>query len=136
MRAFINNLGNSLIPRLLGSPLHFLVSGHVMLVTFTGRKSGKVYTTPVEYCRDNERVVFFTQRGRVWWKNLQDGASVTVRIAGRDLTGRAQAITDERVIQTAFASMHPHAKINPEQIVMVQIRLSTVAERYTALAAS
>ncbi len=133
MRDFINSLGNSIIPRLLRSPLHFLVSGQVMLVTFTGRKSGKVYTTPVEYCRDNERVVFFTQRGRAWWKNLRDDAAVTVRIEGRDLTGRAHAITDEDVIRSAFANLHPRARINPAEMVMVQIRLSPVAERYTAL---
>ncbi len=135
MRAFINNLGNDFVPRLLRSPLHFLASGHMMLVTFTGHKSGKVYTTPVEYCRDNERVIFFTQRGRVWWKNLRDGAAVTVRIAGRDLPGQAQTITDEDAIRTAFACMHGRVKVNPAEIVLVQITLSKAAERY-ALASS
>ncbi len=135
MRAFINSLGNSIVPWLLRSPLHFLASGQMMLVTFTGRKSGKVYTTPVEYCRDNERVIFFTQRGRVWWKNLRDGAAVTVRIAGRDLTGQAQAITDDETIRHAFAHMHPKMKVDPSTMVMVQIRLSKAAERY-ALASS
>ena len=135
MRAFINSLGNSFVPRLLRSPLHFFISGRMMLVTFTGHKSGKSYTTPVEYCRDNERVIFFTQRERVWWKNLRGGAAVTVRIAGRDLTGQAQAITDDEAIRTAFACMHPRATINPAEIVMVEIRLSKATERY-ALASS
>jgi len=32
---------------LLRSPLHALVSKSTLLITFTGRKSGKKYTTPI-----------------------------------------------------------------------------------------
>lgn len=134
MRGFLNQFGSQLIPFLLRSPLHFLVSGRVMLITFVGRKSGSVYTTPVEYCRDNERIVFFIKRERVWWKNLRGGAPVTVRIAGRDLNGQAQVITDADVIQAAFAQMHSHLKPNPADTVMVLIRLEKVTARYASAA--
>ena len=32
---------------MLRSPLHSIVDKKILLVTFTGRKSGKTYTTPV-----------------------------------------------------------------------------------------
>ena len=32
----------------LRSPVHKMVSKTVLLITFTGRKSGKTYTTPVD----------------------------------------------------------------------------------------
>lgn len=82
-------LVNSMTKALLKSPLHGILSGGVMLITFTGRKSGKTYTTPVEYQRDGDTVIFFTQKERVWWKNLRGGAPVTLRLRGKDLTGTA-----------------------------------------------
>ena len=38
---------NTLMSLLLRSPFHGLVSTHLMLIRFTGRKSGKLITTPV-----------------------------------------------------------------------------------------
>ena len=79
MRSFMNNLGNIFVKPLLRSPLHFLLSGSIMLVTFTGRKSGKVYTTPVQYFRDGDTIIFFTKTVRTWWKNLAGERPVTLR---------------------------------------------------------
>ena len=39
---------------LLRSPLHKLASKNTLLITFTGRKSGKKYTTPVNYASDKQ----------------------------------------------------------------------------------
>ena len=44
-----SKLYNPLMKWLLRSPLHGVVSKMYLLVTFTGRKSGTVYSTPVEY---------------------------------------------------------------------------------------
>lgn len=85
MRQFINNLGNRIIKPLLNSPLHFLASGKVMLITFTGRKTGQLYTTPVEYRQDGNVLYVFTHKDHVWWKNFQDGALVTLRLRGYDV---------------------------------------------------
>ena len=38
---------------ILRSPLHGMVSKYLTLITFTGRKSGKNYTTPVSYSQDD-----------------------------------------------------------------------------------
>ena len=133
MRDFINKLGNLIMPRLLRSPLHFFVSGQIMLVTFTGRKSGKVYSTPVEYKREGDTLIFFTQRDRVWWKNLQGGATVTIRLRGQDVQGQTETITDETAICTGFKRMHPNIPQAPDfgaKSVMVKIQLATVAEHY------
>jgi len=40
---------NPLMRALLRSPLHGLLSGMLMLLSYTGRKSGKVYTIPIGY---------------------------------------------------------------------------------------
>ena len=81
---------------LLRSPLHRFLSNDIMLITFTGRKSGKQFTTPINYFRQDDTVL--TTTDSPWWKNLRGGAPVTLRIKGQTLTGIAEAITDEEGI--------------------------------------
>jgi deazaflavin-dependent oxidoreductase (nitroreductase family) len=87
---------NRMMTLVLSSPLHGLVSKSVMLITFTGRKSGKSYTTPVSYARDGDTVTAFTHGA--WARNLRGGARVTLRLAGRDYAGQAEAIDDRAMI--------------------------------------
>jgi len=66
-----------------------------MLITFTGRKSGRRYTTPVRYIRIGTTVRCFTSPENQWWRNLRDGADVVLRIEGVDLPYRATAIVND-----------------------------------------
>jgi len=50
----MNQFWNRWVIWLLQSPLHGLVSQGMLLITVTGRKSGKTYTTPVEYRQENQ----------------------------------------------------------------------------------
>ncbi|NDJ78923.1 MAG: nitroreductase family deazaflavin-dependent oxidoreductase [Chloroflexi bacterium] len=83
---------NPLMKTILRSPLHRLVSGQIMLLSFTGRKSGRRYTTPVGYVQDGTVLFIFTQSA--WWKNLRDGAPVKVRLRERTADGTATATDD------------------------------------------
>jgi hypothetical protein len=47
---------NAAMKFVLRSPVHGMVSQTVLLFTFTGRKTGKVFTTPVSYSRDGDQV--------------------------------------------------------------------------------
>jgi deazaflavin-dependent oxidoreductase (nitroreductase family) len=78
----------------LRSPVHGMVSKTVLLITFTGRKSGKTYTTPVDYSQDGDQVLIFTHAN--WWKNLRGGASVTLRIRGREIQGVAEPVAEDK----------------------------------------
>jgi deazaflavin-dependent oxidoreductase (nitroreductase family) len=78
----------------LRSPLHGAVSKSVLLITFTGRKSGKTYTTPVSYSQHDGQVYVFTHAA--WWKNLRSGAPVTLRIRGRELHGLAAPVAEDK----------------------------------------
>ena len=77
----------------LRSPAHGMVSKTILLITFTGRKSGKTYTTPVSYSQDGDQVHIFTHAA--WWKNLLSGAPVTLRMRGREFQGLAEPVADE-----------------------------------------
>ena len=93
---WLNAIGNPMMKLLLRSPLHGLISKGFMLITFTGRKSGKLYTTPVNYARDGDVLFVVSFRNRTWWRNLRGGAPVTVRVKGQDLAGTGEAIADDK----------------------------------------
>lgn len=80
---------NLLVTFALRTPvLHRLTSASTLLLTFTGRKSGRRYTIPVVYLRRDARTLLVTTDSR-WAHNLTGGAPVQVRLRGRDMAGRA-----------------------------------------------
>jgi hypothetical protein len=66
-----------------------------MLITFVGRKSGRTFTTPVRYSNHGGRIRCFTASTNQWWRNLRGGADVSLRLRGRDLRYRANAVADD-----------------------------------------
>ena len=140
---------NRLMSLLLRSPLHGVASRSIMLITFTGRKSGRSYTTPISYDREGDLVTAFT--GARWWKNLSGGAPVTLNVKNREYQGRADVVADDkeavaRGLQTFLRSVRFDArfygvKFDPdgepnwedvrraaERCVMLQVRLDGSAD--------
>ncbi len=90
---------NAIMAGLLRSPLHGLLSKSTMLMTYTGRKSGKVYSTPMNYVLTHEAgaevLITTSYRHRTWWRNLRGGVPVVVRLQGKALKAQAEAIEDD-----------------------------------------
>lgn len=78
--------------------LHRLVSKMLLLIAFTGQKSGKHYVIPVGYHRDGNTITILTKRFRKWWHNFESTAPVEVRIEGRNYVGQAAALTDTETL--------------------------------------
>jgi deazaflavin-dependent oxidoreductase (nitroreductase family) len=102
-----NKLQNPFMKRMLRSPFHIFVSNMYMLITFTGRKSGTVYTTPVQYKRDGNAVYVVTSAGYTWWKNLRGGANVKLVIKGKSYAGHATTTEDTAQIIDHFGKIYP-----------------------------
>jgi deazaflavin-dependent oxidoreductase (nitroreductase family) len=84
---------NPIMKAILRSPFHGMISGRIMIITFTGRRSGKQYSTPVSYFRDGDGVICATHSN--WWKNIGAESEVSLRIGGREVRGQAVAISDD-----------------------------------------
>ncbi len=97
-------IANTAMKFILRSPFHGMVSKTILLITFTGRKSGKTYTTPVSYSQIGDQVSVFTHAA--WWKNLRGGAPVTLHIRGQDLQGVAEAVAEDKQAVAAGLSEH------------------------------
>ena len=87
---------NPVMKVLLRSPAHGLVSEHLLLLTFRGRKSGRAYTTPVGYTQEGNTVYVTTQSP--WWRNLREGVEVRVRLRGEVRQGCATATREPEVV--------------------------------------
>jgi deazaflavin-dependent oxidoreductase (nitroreductase family) len=81
-----------------------MVSNSILLITFTGRKSGKTYSTPVSYSQHDDQVYVFTHS--IWWKNLRSDAPVTLRIRGRDLQGLPEPVAEDKQAIAAGLATH------------------------------
>lgn len=96
---------NKFMAWLLHSPLHGLISSNIMLIRVTGRKSGKTYTTPVNYLRIDGALYTTSQRGRKWWRNLRGGAAATLHLRGREQSAFCQVIEETPEIAPLLCSM-------------------------------
>jgi deazaflavin-dependent oxidoreductase (nitroreductase family) len=122
-------IANPINTAVLRSPLHSLVSKSTMLITFKGRKSGKIYTTPVEYHQKGQLITVYSWKNRSWWKNLRGGVPVSVRLRGQDLSGTADVVPASEAemvvgLQAAYPTISfERAKKMASKMVMMQIAL-------------
>ena len=81
----------------LSLPFRTPLSANLMLVSYTGVKSGKAYRQPVSYARDGETLL--TPGGGRWTLNLKDGRKVTLRLRGRDVAAHADLVGDPAEVE-------------------------------------
>lgn len=133
-KGFFSRVGNQVLTTILRSPLHRLASGSFMLISVTGRKSGKVYITPVNYLRRGDVVSVVSRRNRTWWRNLRGGAPVTLYLQGRDVQGWGTVTEDDQgvvTVMTSYVAQLPRVPRRYRDIpqaaqtrVMVQVKLA------------
>ena len=92
---FMFAIVNPVVKLLLSSPLHGLASKSLMVIYFTGRKTGASYSTPVRYLRYQNTFVSFSSEHTAWWRNLRDGASATILIEGDKIICTTRVIEHE-----------------------------------------
>ena len=101
---------------LLGLPFPTPLSGRLMLLSYRGRRTGKLYHQPVSYVRQDH--VLLTPGGGNWKWNLQDGQPARIRLGGRDVLARPELVQDIDEIDRLFAAM---AAVNPRITAFVPI---------------
>ena len=90
--------GNSFMTFMLRSPIHGVMSGSTMLITVTGRKSGRPITTPVNYYQEGDTLWVISNRERTWWRNLKGGAPAKLRLRGQEVNGFGEVFLDEAAV--------------------------------------
>lgn len=99
--------GNDFVKFFLRTPLHVFL-GDTMLITVTGCRTGKKYSTPVGFYRENGYLWVLTSRDRTWWRNVKNGADITLLFKGKTLEAFAEAELDEKAVETQLADYIRH----------------------------
>lgn len=86
----------------------------VLLLTTTGRKTGKLRTTPLLYLLDGNNIAIVASNGGrdrepSWWMNLKKNPNSWVEIKGSKKLVRAEKATDEekRRLWPILTKMYP-----------------------------
>ena len=98
----LSRIGSPVVRWVLSGRSHSLMSRQLLLVSFTGRKTGRSYTTPVSYVHlGNELLI---PGGGRWWKNLASGP-VSVRLQESRLPVTPEVITESQGMSEALGRM-------------------------------
>lgn len=80
----------------LGRIVSNSLTGDIMVLGVTGRKTGKIRYTPVSYARIGERI--YCYQGKVmkgqWYRNLMANPAVEVLLPGGRFSGRGEEVRD------------------------------------------
>src|SRR5690606_12067327 len=97
------NVVNPALNRLLCSPLHGVMSDILMILHFTGRKSGRRYDLPVGYAGDGRR--FYVSTDKRWCHNLRGGREIELTHRGKRTSAFADVIDDPEAMAEAYQAM-------------------------------
>ncbi|MEA2199782.1 MAG: hypothetical protein QOI89_378 [Solirubrobacteraceae bacterium] len=131
----ILRFANPVIKALLRSPLHRVLSKNLMLLTVTGRKTGRAHTFPVGRHQSPDGT-FVLSAGGSWRHNLRGGAAVRVTLDGREHPAHATLEEDPDRAAEAFKTMLDRAGPRTLAVKVNVDRSPTPAEIRAALAAS
>jgi deazaflavin-dependent oxidoreductase (nitroreductase family) len=76
----------------------------LLLLYFTGRKSGRQYTVPLSYVADDDGSLLLPGGGS-WKLNLDDGKAVRVRLQGKRRTAQPEVIRDRAQIRRLLPTL-------------------------------
>jgi hypothetical protein len=117
---------NPVVRGLLRSPAHRLVSGSVLLLTYTGRRSGVRRELPVMYAMLGDRFVVVAGQPdtKTWWRNFAgDVRPATVTVAGRHNSCRARLLglgtVEHQLALDAYRERYPRLPIGNAIPVLV-----------------
>jgi deazaflavin-dependent oxidoreductase (nitroreductase family) len=73
-----------------------VIGGFIVLLTTTGRKSGKKRVTPLQYEKIGEDYYLGAARGlnADWVRNIQSNPQVELRVGAKHIRGTAEIVTD------------------------------------------
>ena len=107
---------NATMRGVLRSPFSRLVDRGIMLLTVTGRRTGRRFTFPVQYVEDGEVLWVMSGAGpeKTWWHNIVDGTQVGVLLRRHAFTGTAEIATYASDPATVFDGVHRYASRFPK----------------------
>src|SRR5262245_65387591 len=102
-RARLLRVVNVPMRRVLRLPFRTPLNAKLMLLSFTGRKTGRSYLQPVSYVPDGDALL--TPAGGKWKLNLNEGVPIRVWLRGRKTWARPEFVRDADEIERLLKLM-------------------------------
>ena len=118
-------ISNFFMKTIVNSPLHPLLGSRFAVITFEGRKTGKLYSTPINVTRDGDAFTAVSLRNRNWWRNLRGGRQAELRVSGRQYTVRGEVSEDHGAVVDGLTR---YFKQNPGYARYFGVRLAPNGE--------
>ncbi len=124
-KVFMKKIINPVVTLILHSPLRFLLSDSVLLVTYRGRKTGKEYTIPVQYAQAGNDIYIVpgNPEQKNWWRNLKEATTVKLVLRGQTLAGTAVVLIPETDSEAILAGFGVYLRRFPALIKYHHIRV-------------
>jgi hypothetical protein len=120
------HLVNPVVRSLLRSPAHRLLSGSVLLLAYSGRRSGVRRELPAMYAVLGDCFVVLAGQPdtKTWWRNfVGDVQPVTVTVAGRHTSCRARLMdprtAEHQLALDAYRERYPRVPVQDATPVLV-----------------
>lgn len=100
----LQGVTNRVMRVMLAAPgLNRIVGGRLITLYVVGRKSGRHFTIPVAYTRQQGKLLVATPFG--WGKNLRTGEPVDIRYHGVRTTADVEVFADEPSVVARYADI-------------------------------
>jgi hypothetical protein len=120
---------------LLRSPLHQLLSKQLMLLSVSGRRTGRTYTVPVGRYASNGTLLVSASGS--WHQNLRGGAPVRLTIDGHERAGYAELEKDPDQVAQIYKSLLDRVGLDSAGLLGLKLNIQgspTANEIKTAVA--
>jgi hypothetical protein len=110
-----NPILNAITVPILASRWSWLLERFIVTISYTGRRSGKSFSTPVLYSKHGDTITIrvASPDSKNWWRNfLNDGAPITVHLPDAARTGHATSHRSNRGYATVRVTLDPQTASN------------------------
>lgn len=115
--------------------LHTMLDHGLCQLEYTGRRSGRRVSLPVEYARHGTAVVVYVGRaaGKAWWRNFAQPHPVEVMTRGDRYRGVGHLVTanapDRAAASQIYRGAHPRARTSDADPFVLITLLTPVGSR-------
>jgi deazaflavin-dependent oxidoreductase (nitroreductase family) len=96
------SFGNKFMKFMINSPLGGLMGASMAVITVTGRKTGKLISTPINVIKTDNTYTVISSRDRTWWRNLRGGAEAILRVAGKTFKVDGQVLESNEEVRAGL----------------------------------
>ena len=123
----LNAVVNPVVKAALRSPLHRILSSSLVVLSYSGRRSGQRHSLPVQYARDGEAfvVVAAWPDKKRFSRNLRGGGPVTVVHRGRRLRGLGRVVkepAEAQRLRSIHRSRFPKGRAHDAVVVRIDLK--------------